>query len=359
MLPMFAQYPALARELPFVSLGTYPTPVQRLEHLGAALGVEAVYVKREDLSGEAYGGNKVRKLEFVLAQAQRDGRKEVLTFGGTGSNHALATAIYAHQLGMRSISVLMPQPSSPGVRRSLLMSHRCGAELHLVDGPEDLSPAAERICAEHEDRLGMAPMVIPTGGSSVLGTVGSVSAAFELKAQIDAGDMPVPDAVYVALGSMGTAMGLLLGLRALRLPTEVVAVRVVRTSLANPAAMAALVRQTNDLLCSADPSFPVVPFTEQDAVMREGYFGEGYAIPTPGGSEAVEMIARTEGIGLENTYTGKTLAALVDDARSGGLEDKTVLFWDSYNYRSFDDLIADVDYRELPEEFHTYFEEGR
>ncbi len=358
MLPLFERYPRLAQNLPRVSLGSYPTPVQRAERLEAALGLDALYVKRDDLSGEDYGGNKVRKLEFILAEARRQGLQEVLTFGGAGSNHALATAVYANKLGMRSISVLTPQPRSPGVRRNLLMSHRCGAELHLIQGFDQQGPTAERLCEEHCARIGKRPMVIPTGGSSPLGTVGSLNGAYELKAQIDAGQAPLPDVIYVALGSMGTAVGIVLGLRALGLPTRVEAVRVVRDTLGNRAAMAALVQETTDLLREADPSFPDTGFTEADAgaAIRDGYYGQGYAVPTPGGQEAVELARSTEGMALENTYTGKAFAAVVEDARRGKLAGKTVLFWNTYNSRDFSPLLAGMDWRQLPDEFHGYFE---
>jgi D-cysteine desulfhydrase len=358
MLPLFECYPKLAQNLPWVPLGSYPTPVQRAEKLGAALGLDALYVKRDDSSGDEYGGNKVRKLEFMLAEARRRGLQEVLTFGGTGSNHALATAIYADKLGMRSISVLTPQPKSPGVQRSLLLSHRYGAELHLIQSFDEQGPTATRICDEHCARTGQRPMVIPTGGSSPLGTVGSLNGAYELKAQIDAGQAPLPDVIYVALGSMGTAAGIVLGLRALGLPTRVEAVRVVRDTLGNRAAMAALVQQTTDLLREADPSFPDTGFTEADAAaaIRDGHYGEGYAVPTSGGQEAVELARSTEGIALENTYTGKAFAALVEDARAGKLAGKTVLFWNTYNSRDLTPLLAEQDWRRLPDEFHECFE---
>ena len=131
MIPLFERYPLLRDKLPHVLLGEFPTPVQKLERLGVDLGVNHLYIKRDDLSGKVYGGNKPRKLEFLLGNALRSNVKEVMAFGGAGSNHALATAIYAQQVGLKSISMLMPQPNAQYVRRNLLMSHYCGAELHL------------------------------------------------------------------------------------------------------------------------------------------------------------------------------------------------------------------------------------
>jgi D-cysteine desulfhydrase len=131
MIPLFKQYPLLREKLPYVSLGEFPTPVQKLDRIGRDLGMSRLYIKRDDLSGRIYGGNKVRKLEFLLGNTLKANAKEVMTFGGAGSNHALATAIYARQIGLKGISMLMPQPNAHCVRRNLLIGYHCGAELHL------------------------------------------------------------------------------------------------------------------------------------------------------------------------------------------------------------------------------------
>ena len=175
----------LAHELPYVSLGEFPTPVQKLDQLGRQLGLDNLFIKRDDLSGKIYGGNKIRKLEFILGNALRTQVKEVLTFGAAGSNHALATAIYAKQLGLKSISMLVPQPNAQYVRRNLLMSYYCGAELHLLPNIPFIAPLTNPAVLyqllRHGLKRGQFPMVIPMGGSSPLGSVGFVNAAFELK----------------------------------------------------------------------------------------------------------------------------------------------------------------------------------
>ncbi|MFC2000465.1 pyridoxal-phosphate dependent enzyme, partial [Chloroflexota bacterium] len=112
MITLFEQYPLLQEKLPYMSLGEFPTPVHKLDGLGRELGIGQLYVKRDDLSGQAYGGNKIRKLEFLLGDALRANADEVVVFGGIGSNHAVATAIYVKQLGLRSISMLVPQPNA-------------------------------------------------------------------------------------------------------------------------------------------------------------------------------------------------------------------------------------------------------
>jgi len=357
MLPLFEHYPRFAEKLPHVDLGQFPTPVEKLDQLGEGVGVDQLYIKRDDLSGEVYGGNKVRKLEFVLGGALRAKVKEVLTFGCAGSNHALATAIYAHQLGLRSISMLLPQPNARYVGRNLLMGHRSNAELHYIRNMLVGYAGTFHQLVRHRLKTGLLPQMIPPGGSSPLGTVGYVNAAFELKQQIGAGKLPEPDHVYVAAGTMGTAVGLMLGLKAARFRTEVIPVRVAGEAFANSRKALKLFQETNSLLCSADPSFPRVEVSESEVAIRQEFVGEGYAYFTEEGMEAVRLIKECEGILLEGTYTGKTLAAVLLDAKRQNLRDDVVLFWNTYNSVDFSDAIVDIDYRQLPRSFHRYFEQ--
>ena len=364
MIPLFEQYPLLREKLAYVPLGEFPTPVQKLERLGAELGVSQLYIKRDDLSGNLYGGNKPRKLEFILGEALRSKAKEVITFGGAGSNHALATAIYARQVSLKSISMLIPQPNARYVRRNLLMSHYCGAELHLCGTGLESARNMPLVYAatvyqllRHRLKKGRLPHFIPPGGSSPLGATGFVNAALELRGQIASGEMPEPERIYVACGSMGTAAGLTLGLRAARLGGRVVSVAVGSEKVTNTRAMIELINKTDSLLCSLDASFPKFEFSEADVDIRPDHAGQRYALFTEEGMEAVSLMRECEGIRLDGTYTGKTLAALRHDARSGSLLGKAVLFWNTLNSRDFSDKISGLDYHDLPRPFHRYFEE--
>jgi len=361
MIPLFEHYQLLAHKLPHVSLGEFPTPVQKLDQLGRQLGLDSLFIKRDDLSGKVYGGNKIRKLEFILDDALRTRAKEVLTFGSTGSNHALATAIFARQLGLKSISMLVPQPNAHYVRRNLLMSYHCGAELHQYPNIPFTMPLANPAVLyqllRHRLKRGQFPGVIPIGGSSPLGAVGFVNAAFELKEQILRGEIPEPDYIYVASGSMGTAAGLTLGLRAINSKTRVISVRVNSGNFVNAKGMVKLIYKTNCLLSSLDPSFPRLEFSEHDMDIRHSFFGKQYALFTKEGMEAVALMERYGGINLEGTYTGKAFAALIDDGKKPSLRDKVLLFWNTYNSLDFSKAIATIDYHQLPRCFHRYFEE--
>ncbi len=363
-LPLFEQYHLLGEKLPHVSLGEFPTPVERLERLGAELGVGHLYIKRDDLSAKLYGGNKPRKLEFTLGDAIRSGAREVMTFGGAGSNHALATAIYAQSVGLKSISMLVPQPNARYVRDNLLMSHYCGAELHSCGAELESAKNLPLVflatmyqLMRRRVKSGRFPYLIPPGGSSPLGVAGFVNAAFELRKQIANDEMPEPEYIYVACGTMGTAAGLLLGLRAAKLRSRVVSVRVTSERFVNTKRLTKLIDRTNSLLHSLDPSFPMFAFSATDAAIRHGYSGRRYALFTKGGMEALSLMRECEGISLDGTYTGKALAALIDDARNGNLRGKSVLFWNTLNSRSHPESISNLDYHDLPRNFHRYFEE--
>ncbi|MFC1853539.1 1-aminocyclopropane-1-carboxylate deaminase/D-cysteine desulfhydrase [candidate division CSSED10-310 bacterium] len=355
MIPLFEHYPTLAQKLPFVSLGQFPTPVEKLNRLGRELGLEQLYIKRDDKSGTPYGGNKVRKLEFLMGQALKSHVKEILTFGCAGSNHALATAVYAHRIGIRSISMLLPQPNALYVRHNLLFSYHCGAELHQQRTMISLIIATVHQLLRHCLKYGRFPQIIPPGGSNALGGIGFVNAAFELKAQIENGEIPEPDRIYVALGSMSTAVGLMLGLKVLNLKSRVIPVRIVNRKIAHRKNVHRLFKKSNALLHSLDPCFPLCRLTRHDVQINHHFFGQQYALFTEKGMQAVALMQKFADLKLEGTYTGKTFAALIQDARTQDLKNKVILFWNTYNSRDFSKIIAHLNYRKLPPGLHSYF----
>lgn len=353
---LFRAFPKLAQGLAHVGLVDRPTPVARLHGMERALAARVpLDVKRDDLTAGTYGGNKVRKLEFLLAAARAAGATEVMTVGAAGSNHALATAVHARAFGLRSISMLIPQVNARSVRRNLLASWNAGAELHHYPDEARLQAGIRHQTARHAAETGQAPWYIAGGGSSPIGALGFVDAAFELKAQIDAGLLPAPRRIYVALGTTGTAAGLRLGLDAAGLgATRIVAVRVVREDIGSARRLAVLYAQAAALLRRLDPGFPDVALDPATVEVRHEYLGEGYAEYTAAGQAAVAAAREADGLVLEGTYTGKTFAALMDDLR--GAEDGPVLYWHTYTHPLAPELV-EGDYRALPRELHRYFEE--
>lgn len=357
LLPLFKKFPVLKEKLPYVALGIFPTPVMQLTKLGEEIGIDRLYLKQDGESGEIYGGNKIRKLEFILGDALEKRTKSVLTFGYAGSNHALATSIYAGKLGLKSTSILLKQPNARYVRRNLLMGHAHGAQLCHYKSEYPAFAAVLLKILKNVLKHGRLPYIVPPGGSSPLGIMGYVNAAFELKEQVEKGILPEPELIFVALGTMGTAVGLLLGLKAAGLSTKVVSVRVTDEKYANKQKFMTLFNKTVTLISAVAPSFPQVKIAASDVDIRHNFFGGQYARFSREGMAAVNLLKKTEDISLEGTYTGKTMAALMDQMKSGASKDSVVLFWNTYNTRDFSGSIDKIHYRQLPKSFHHYFEE--
>ncbi len=356
MPPLFTRYPRLVQRCPYRPLGDWPTPVERLPLLAERLGIGRLFIKRDDISGRPYGGNKVRKLEFLLGDALQRGARAILTFGRAGSNHALATAVYGRAAGLETIAMLLPQPNAHCVRRNLLWSLALDAELHLQATTPVLAADALYQFVRSLLRRGRPPLIVPPGGSSPVGTLGYVNAAFELQGQVEAGLLPEPDLIYVTAGTMGTAAGLILGLRLAGLQSRVVAVRVVEEAYVNGKGMVQLIRRTNHHLQRLDGAVPNLTIDVDDFDLRGEFYGGAYGRFTPECMSAVSLMEETAALRLEGTYTGKSCATLIDDAARGLLADKTVLFWHTANSQPAPAEVETADYRQLPRAFHPYFE---
>ncbi len=347
MLPLFEHYPLLKENFPYVSLGEFPTPVERLERLGQAINAPHLYAKHEDLSGKLSGGNKVRALEFLLGDALRGDNKYVVAGGFPASCQALAQAIYARQFGIKSLAILFPQASSEQGRRHLLIYQSIGADVQALGAPVFLR------LIKHRLKHGRFPKFLEA--SSPLGMAGYVNAGFELKDQIERGLLPEPDLVYVALATMGTAVGLALGLKAAELKSRVVSVHL-GNPRATPRKMAKLFHETNELLHSYDPSFPKFEVSENDFDVRYGFKRPKGKLMNDAGAQAMKQVKKLSNLQLDEMFTANAFAALIADADKGLLRDKTVLWWNSYSSIDLSDQIATADYRQLPKAFHHYFE---
>ena len=355
-LPLHKKFPAL--EIPHISLCTLPTPVQQLEQLGPIIGAN-LFFKRDDMTGgNFYGGNKPRKLEFELARALYNGATHIITFGCAGSNHAVATSEYSRKLGLKPICMLKPQANSTVVRKNLLLHLDNNAELHYAPDNDVRRMATFSTWLDLVNN-GNHPYIIPTGGSTPLGTLAFVNAAFELKEQIDAGLLPEPDYIYVACGSTATTAGLLLGCKAAGLKCKIIAIAVEPEEEPNEFSknVTKLFHETNHLLHSHDSNFPLFEINSEDLEINLNFAGSEYAVFTLECIEARELLKRTEGITIDGTYTAKAFAGLLADIKTNKRENKTVLFWNTYCGTEFTDRLANLDYKKLPACFHRYFEE--
>jgi len=355
---VFEKFAGMAGRVEWLALGNYPTPVEKLTGICSAEKLDAFYIKRDDLSSSYYGGNKVRKLEFLLADAQARGHGIVLTFGAVGSNHVLATAIHAERLGMRAITVLMPQPNAAYVRKNLLLDLAHGVRFLQVGSPAGLPAGFLRGMAKGFDRAsGKLPYVIPPGGSNARGTLGYVNAALELKKQVDEGLLPAPEFIFVACGSGGTAAGLILGARLAGLLSEIVPVRVVDKIACNRWLLARHVNVAAAFIKRHNPQMAIKGVHPRDILMIDDFCGPTYARFTSEGMDAISLAHERDGINLEGTYTGKTLAAALNFLHKHGLEQRSALFWNTYSSVDLHDDVKDIDYHSLPSGLHRYFEE--
>jgi 1-aminocyclopropane-1-carboxylate deaminase/D-cysteine desulfhydrase-like pyridoxal-dependent ACC family enzyme len=333
--PIFQRYPELNAHLPWQPLADLPTPVQQLP------GTELGWIKRDDLTHAAYGGNKVRKLEFVVAEMQAKGIKRAYTFGATGTNAGVAAALMCQAAGILLTVFTFDQPDSPTVQRNQALMRAAGAK--LVHCGTLLATVLTFYV--HPARLRNDAYFLFAGCSNPVGVLGYVNAALELAEQIAAGELPEPAVIVVPVGSNGTLAGLTVGLQLAGLKTRLVGVRVAASHLGPIAtcttgAVQQMVDQTTAFLRQHVPS--LAGLQVQAAPLNDAYYGEGYGVPTAAGNNAIGHFMREFSIPLEPTYTGKAAAAFLDE-----LEVATgpVLFWDTFNSRSTDVLLHSLESR--------------
>jgi D-cysteine desulfhydrase len=330
---LFRRVPALAARLPWVRLGTWPTPVERLAELSTELGAE-IWVKREDRSSPRYGGNKVRTLEAVLGRARAAGATHIWATGAYGSNHAVATVMHAAAAGLGAGVLLFPQPASDPARGNLAAMIACGPRIERIPTVA-LLPAAMARLARRERAAGHVPWIMPPGGASPEGAVGALTAAFELAQQVEERACPAPRRIVLAVGSTCTTAGVLAGLHLAaalgvgfardRIP-EVIAVRVTPWPVTSPWRIAHLAHRTLalvDELRGARTGVGVAGLRRTVDVLG-AYFGGGYGRSTARGVRAAVRFADTGGPPLDIVYSAKAGAALCDLAPTTA---GPILFW--------------------------------
>jgi len=343
------RYPLIAKALDRVPLATLPTPVTE-RHIRGDSFEGPVWIKEDNRTGELYGGNKVRKLEYLFRPPLTKGRERIATFGTAGSHHALATALYAGRAGLASTVFLAHQHRTRSVPSTLNMHIENGTEIVYFGGNYARRMAILRRHLWHRNAW-----VVPAGGSSWLGTVGFVNAGLELVAQVETGELPEPARVYVPTGTMSTAAGLALGLALGGMDTEVHAVRVSEPSYARQEVLDRLSRKTCYMLNRIDERYPAELCQRTRIVLRHEFFGSGYAHSNPETDAAIGIARDQLGIDLEPTYTGKAMAALIADVLSGGFR-MPVLFWNTYHSAPLPvPSDAPLDPGALPDDFLGYY----
>jgi len=344
---LFEVYPDLENALEWIPL-IKKTDVQKLEKLGAVIGNNNLWIKRDDKTTDIYGGNKPRKLEFLLADAKKKEKDPLITIGGLGSNHCLATSIFGQKLGFNVVLILFNQPLTPDVQKKLLLfQYFKTTMLH-----EDTIKKNQELLKQYNNSY-----FITGGGSDQIGTIGFVNAAFELKNQIEQGEMPLPKYLFVTLGSCGTLAGLEIGKLLANLDTNIVGVRVTDKGASSPALVKSLARKTYKNLKNYSEKIPEIKI-KKSTIIDEFYGGE-YGKVTKEGLEALELMKKYENIELDTTYTGKTCAAMLDFIKRENIKDP-ILFWNTYNSVDLSVYVNKLkfeDYKTLPEDFHVFFKD--
>jgi 1-aminocyclopropane-1-carboxylate deaminase/D-cysteine desulfhydrase-like pyridoxal-dependent ACC family enzyme len=314
--PLLTAIPSLRGSLPWIELGELPTRVERLDRVCEAIGRGGAdfYVKRDDASAPAYGGNKVRTLEVLFGEARSKDATHIFSTGAFGSNHATAAVIHAPRAGFENGVILFPQPRSWAALENLrvILSRRPVARVlpHWSFLPYGMWSTGRT--------PGMRPYIMPPGGATPRGALGYVSAALELAEQVSQAKLPVPRTVAIGVGSTCTSAGLLLGFRvAARLglgwqePPRLVSVRVTPWPVTAHSRIVSLAVQTSALLASMakDERFRFSRRELGAGLRVDGRFlGRGYGYPTPKGEEAIALFREHAGMELDTTYSAKSAA---------------------------------------------------
>jgi len=311
-------------KLPRLALGCWPTPLYDLPRLSAALDGPRLLVKRDDLSGLALGGNKCRKLEYLLADAKQRGVDTLITSGSSQSNFALQMAAAARKMGMEPHLVLIKGVHAE-MQGNLLLANILNSAINILDvtDPAEMFTTVYERMNELADELrsqGHKPLVIPAGALNCLGTAGWVDGAEEISKQLEEQKISV-QYVVIANGTGGTQAGLVLGFKYLKLPMTVLGISVLNKKTEAWNTVVTQAEETAKLL-GLD-----VAIAPADVAVYDDYLGQGYGIPTKKCIDAIKLVAQTEAIFLDPIYTGKAMAGLIDLVNRGYLtKNDTVLF---------------------------------
>jgi L-cysteate sulfo-lyase len=303
------------------TLAIEPTPLQRMERLSAEIGGPEIWIKRDDCTGLATGGNKTRKLEYLLADALTRGADTIITYGAVQSNHARQTAAACAQLGLNchlllSRRVNWPHPSYLN-QGNVLLDRLFGAQLHVCD--LDQVDGTRDALLEQLKQEGRSAYEIPAGGSNPIGALGYVRCMAELARQADALGVQLGQIVH-ASASAGTQSGLVFGANALGLETHIMGVNVFHPS---PETLRNRVQHIIRGLCERHPQAGVNAEVPID--INHAYLGEAYGIPSAEGLAAIHLAARMEGILLDPVYSGKAFAALIDQVNLGNFNEHSAI----------------------------------
>lgn len=350
--PLFRAYPRLQRHIPLIQLSLGASPVSRLDQLTAHLRGPEIWIKNDGLYGTIYGGNKPRKLEFILGDALRKRSPALLTTGALATNHGLATALYGRQVGLKVGLLLTYEEPQPDTCEQLRRMQAAGADLHYTRSLPWTLFSAPYFALRYREG-GRWPYLLMSGGSTPLGALGYVNAGFELARQVQEGELPEPRTIILPLGSGGTAAGLLLGLRLAGLDSQLLAIAVTRAPTAWKAAVVRLARSAARLLARETGDADIARVQLSGLSVRRNWLGPGFGRESALGEQATRIVAELEGLRLEGSYTAKAMSALVALASAGDLTGN-VLYWHTYNAIPLPEVVGAPGGLDLPKPFRRF-----
>lgn len=354
VFPLFEKIPEL-KVIKRVSLGIFPTPIQRLSTLEDQLENKAnIYIKRDDLTSNIYGGNKVRKLEFTLAQILDKKSTRIITGGGIGSNMTLAISAFAKKYNISVNSVLFEQPLNKHVKNNLLLNSFFDNDICYCKNYFGLSIRLLERFIFYTIKDKKPPYLIIPGDSNPLSNLGYVNAVFELKKQIEENILPEPDYIFVSAGSCGTTAGLLAGVKLVGLKSKIIGVRVSEPIVANKKNIIKMANKTLKYISTYTNSNSFNFVNNNDLDVLANYLGKGYGYPIPKLDETIRFLQEKENIKLDPTYTAKTMLALTDFVRNSDKK-YNILFINTLNSVDFNNEIEKIKLVNLPKEFHRFF----
>jgi D-cysteine desulfhydrase len=320
---LFEALPELAHAVPWIPLAHVPTPVERCDAVRDWLGDADVWMKRDDSISPLYGGNKVRRYEFVLADAIARAKRRIVTTGGLASTQAMATTLFGRALGFEVCVVLFDQPVTTFARESVRALAAAGAEIIYGGGYGATALKTWRALKRHPDSY----LILP-GAANPLANLGYIDAMFELARQVERGEAPRPDVIVLPTGSSGTLAALALGAAHLGWSTEIVGVRITSALVCNRATVGTIVRATDRFLASHDRRWSPVR-SRASYSLYGGALGKGYGHPTSEALEGARQVERLTGAIGEVTYSGKALAGARAIASMPRHRGKTILVWNT------------------------------
>jgi len=331
--PLVTVWPQLGERFDPVSLGNFPTPIERLELLEPEVGGAPLYVKRDDLSAEAYGGNKVRTLEVLFARARALGAREIIATGAFGSNHAVATVLHARRAGLVPGAVLFPQPPSFAALENLRVTLARAERLFVMPHWSLLPLGMWRA-------WGAGRSVMVPGGATPEGALGYIAAALEVGEQVARGEMPAPERIYIGIGSSCTTAGLLVGFTlaarlgiGFRQAPVVVAVRVTPWPVTSRFRVLGLATRASSLLAelAGEPTLALTRRELTAGLAIDGAeLGPGYGEPSGPGLAALSLFRKHGLFELDTTYSSKAAAGFLAGARQA---QGPSLFWSTKSTR--------------------------